>query len=117
LGLQLLTDDIYRRGDEDVYDCPGVNTQVHVQGGRVYNVACWERVEYKGMNLLGLGLNELEQLFGVPESQEAEEGVQYLEYCRFGLIIALEDGLVDQVTCFGPVEDESTEQHTETQSP
>jgi hypothetical protein len=84
----------------DTYEIPAYKTKLYVEDGRIINVLCEDELYYRGVNLIGLSLEETRAFLG-PE----DEYVQKISlgdaayYHRLGLTLWIVDGIIDTATC------------------
>jgi hypothetical protein len=90
--------------DWDTYEIPDCESRVMVEDGRIARVLCCDAINYMGVDLLGLTLNDARALLG--RENQLEENVAVwevvLSYYELGLTLYFRGGVVDDAICNAP---------------
>lgn len=92
----------YPEADWETYVSPDGGQEIHVKCGVVDTVGCFRCLNYRGLNIIGLTVEEMYALLGHPSEILAptEGGVPY-EYDLHFASIYIENGVVASAICYG----------------
>lgn len=84
----------------ETYEIPGHESRISTEGGKISSINCWDRLSYKGFDLLTLTINEARAILGPEEQAESVgEGAMAVYYNSLGLTLWTSDGKIESATC------------------
>ena len=96
----------YEPPDWQVYEFPEDETLVNVEKSRVLSVSCYNNFFYKGKNLLGISLKEINDILGKEyEIDESIETQTLVIYDSMSLQLWFENGVTVSAMCYGFIEE------------
>ncbi|KAF3886438.1 MULTISPECIES: hypothetical protein [Nostocales] len=90
----------------ETYGLIHYETHIYVENSLIISINCYDQLIYQNLDILGMTLSEIRNLFG-KENQPGElNGDQIcIEYEELGLQLWFQDDIVTSASCYGLIED------------